>query len=82
MSRYWYAFQSGNDQVATNYIRVSTTPTFCPGGPLSCAVYAQPAANPIRPVLSDNLQNYLIIAKGLQASYPVAPAQAYVYVKS
>jgi hypothetical protein len=82
MSRYWYAFQSGNDQVATNYIRVNTSPSFCPGGPLSCAVYARPAANPIRPVLSANLQDYLVIAKGLQASYPTIPEQSYVYVKS
>lgn len=81
-NRYWYAYQSGDDKLSTSYIRIFTNPkTFCPGGPTKCAVLAQPAANPNRPILSTNLQGYCVIAKGLQTSYPAFPDKTYVYTK-
>jgi hypothetical protein len=85
MGRYWYGYISGDETNPTNYALapIQSPASFCVGGPDLCAIYAP--ANALTPtlprVVSENIQQYIIAAKGLGTFFPLPPNKPYVYTR-
>jgi len=84
--RKWYYYTgNGDDTNPINYICVpGLDPSMvCPGGPRICAVLSCPnTVNPRIPApFTENLLNYMIIAKAIQWYYPLPPDKPYVYTQ-
>jgi hypothetical protein len=82
MARNWFAFNgTGNDQALGSYTRAIISPEdFCEGGSVVCAIYAQgDGASPT--TLSQNIRNYIIIAKATRTYYPTMDGRPFVYTR-
>jgi hypothetical protein len=81
MARYWYAYNGNNsDQVPGSYTKAILSPEdFCEGGSLTCTISAPDGGNSPT-VISQNIKNYLIIAKATRTYYPTL-GKPYVYTR-
>lgn len=81
MSRKWFAYNgTGSDQAPGNYTPAIIPPDqFCEGGNITCAIYTfGDGSAPTH--LTQNIQNYLIIAKATRTYYPTMD-KPYVYTR-
>ena len=89
MTRYWYYYQGniygGGDQNPQNYSKSFYSPDdLCPlGGPVTCAIYSCPnSMDERRPIaLSQNLLDYIFVAKNLLFYFPIFPDKPYAYTR-
>lgn len=84
MSRYWYAHTFGDDTNPNNWTKTNANPyDLCNNGSVSCVIRARPnGLNPTRPVITPNLEQYIIYAKATQIPFPGPPSTPYAWPKS